>query len=594
MKKLYFKIFLLAIWLLLNSGLFLLITPLVRAEQYPTTLRVGLYDNVPKIWRDESGKAQGIFVDILNAIAEKEGWKLKYIYGTWDEGLERLKKNEIDIMPDVAWSEERAQIYDFNKKTVFINWGIIYSRTGIEIESIEDLEGKRIAVMKSGILYSGPEGLKKLLDDFDIDAEIIDVKIYEDVFRLLDQKKADAGVVNRLFGIMNEENYAVQRTNIFFNPSQLKFAFTKNAPKNNYLIGRIDENLKKMKSDTSSVYHKSLTKHLGGLVEKVEVFPRWFKYMVSAVLVLFAAVLGYLLILRAVRRRLEELIKAATKELKEEKDRFKLLFDKSNDALVLIDASNFKIIECNDIAWKVVGYSKKEDLIGKDLEFFSAPTQLGGRPTAEVAKELAKKVFIEGGATLNWICRHKNGADLFMLVTLTPIIWEEKKVALVSLRDITAQKLAEEKILALDRLKGRFITVLTHTTRTPLNRIRWSLETLMSGKFGKSLKKDERTLIQQALTSNDEILRMITNMNLTLDIERNALTLERQPTSLESLTKSVIKQLKNIPGCKDFICNLDLPDEKLPTLNLDATKMRQVIYELLDNARRFMADEKKK
>jgi len=221
-------------------------------------VRVGVYDNKPKIYRDTDGTIKGFWANIINEIAIRENWDLEYVYGSWDEGLQRLKNNEIDIMVDVALSEDREQEYDFTTETALVNWGILYTRPDLEIESINDLEGKNIAVMKSGIHYIGPWGIKNMLESFQIKANYTDVSDYDDVFELLDAGKADAGVVNRIFGIANEADYNVVKTNIVFNPIELRFALTKNAPANSYLQPGIDNNLQDLKSDQDSVYYKSL------------------------------------------------------------------------------------------------------------------------------------------------------------------------------------------------------------------------------------------------------------------------------------------------------------------------------------------------
>jgi ABC-type amino acid transport substrate-binding protein len=72
-------------------------------------VKVGLYENAPKIFTSESGQPSGIFIDVLASIAETEGWRLQYVHGTWGEGLDRLEKGEIDLMPDVAYSSEREK-----------------------------------------------------------------------------------------------------------------------------------------------------------------------------------------------------------------------------------------------------------------------------------------------------------------------------------------------------------------------------------------------------------------------------------------------------------------------------------------------------
>jgi len=564
-----------------------------EAAEETLKVRVGLYDNKPKIWRDENGAAQGMFADILGSIAEAEAWELEYVYGTWDECMARLAANEIDIMPDVAVSEDRLWLYDFNEETVLVNWGTLYTRPGIEIGSIMDLDGKRIAAMKGGILYDGVQGLKSMLDSFGITAEIIDVQVYGDVFELLDLGEADVGVVNRVFGIANEKDYDIRRTNIIFDPSELRYAFTKGASDNDYLISRIDYNLRQLKADNDSVYHQSLTRHMGGIIERVEVFPRWFKYLVSGTLVAFATVLIYILIMHGVRRRLKALVRSRTVEIEKEKSKLRLLFDGSNDAIVLLETPSLKIVDCNSAALRMIGLAKKEDMIGKTPIDLAPPVQPNGVASAEVAKGLLAEVFEKNGAFSEWALRSSDGADIFTEVTFTLLEIEGKQVVHTALRDITSRRLDEEKVRSFENLKSRFITALTHVTRTPLNRIRWAMEGLETGEFGK-ISDEGAVLIHQAISSDYEVLRLIDNMNIVLDIERGPMMLNMMPTSLLGLVLSVKTDVMKTSGHEDVNCEVVAPKTELPTVDLDMERARWAISSLLDNAIKYSAQGKKK
>lgn len=112
------------------------------AETDSKTVKVGVYDNSPKIYKDANGTIKGFWADITNYIAQKEGWNLIYVFGTWDEGLARLEKGEIDLMVDVAVSDARKEKYDFNNETALLSWSIIYTRKDFDIKSFKDLEGK--------------------------------------------------------------------------------------------------------------------------------------------------------------------------------------------------------------------------------------------------------------------------------------------------------------------------------------------------------------------------------------------------------------------------------------------------------------------
>ena len=101
--------------LLILCGVFISfsLTGWIQGQQ-TRTFRVGVYENAPKIYSDNNGTVSGFWPELINAIAQKEGWKIIWVHGTWEECLQRLETNEIDIMPDVAWSEARGQIYAFN------------------------------------------------------------------------------------------------------------------------------------------------------------------------------------------------------------------------------------------------------------------------------------------------------------------------------------------------------------------------------------------------------------------------------------------------------------------------------------------------
>ena len=237
----------------------------IRQDAKPLTLRVGMYENPPKVFSDTSGEVIGIYPDILKDMAIRENWSLTFVRGTWDECLSRLKDQSIDLMVDVAWSRERAEEFAFNNETVLVNWGAIYTRKGFQAGSFPDLKNSRIAVMKGSIHTVGEQGIQAVLKQFDIPCTFIEVADYQRVFSLLAQGKADAGVVNRLFGTLNEKNSDIVRSPIIFNPQHLKFAFPKNAPGTPTLIQRIDLRLKEMKLSPQSLFHQAMTHYFSGL-----------------------------------------------------------------------------------------------------------------------------------------------------------------------------------------------------------------------------------------------------------------------------------------------------------------------------------------
>jgi len=280
------------------------------------TVRVGIYENSPKIFTDDKGNASGFWSDIIEYIASEEGWEIEYIHGTWTQCLTRLEKNEIDIMPDVAYTEERSSLYEFSNETVYTSWSRVYAREGTDIQSILDLEGKNIAVLKGSVNVEGPEGIKNLTKVFDINCTFTEVDSYTEVFELVDSGEADAGVTSKDFGFLHEADFDVIETAIIFHPSLLYFAFPKESSLTTHLSERIDHHMKELKEDQGSIYYQSLGKWFGAKPIEKSVFPGWAKWVLAGIGGLVFLLGGGTFVLRSqVRSKTKEL----TKEVNERK-----------------------------------------------------------------------------------------------------------------------------------------------------------------------------------------------------------------------------------------------------------------------------------
>lgn len=234
-----------------------------QAKNSKPLVKVGIFDSSPVCFIDKNGDAKGVFPELLNYIAEKENWTVEYILGTWTEGLTRLSENKIDIMLDVAYAPDRENKYIFSQESVFSSWATIYVPPGSKVETITDLEGKRISVMKNSIHTTDKDhGIISLLKKFHIKATYVETPGYLEGFRQTSAGKTDAAVVNRIFGTHFQDEYGLHNTGIFFNPVPIHFAFSKNSPRSKALAKALDSHLKTLKSTPNSFYYTTLQKNL--------------------------------------------------------------------------------------------------------------------------------------------------------------------------------------------------------------------------------------------------------------------------------------------------------------------------------------------
>lgn len=231
-------------------------------------IRVGTYANEPLIFRDAGGAPRGIYVDLLEHVAGRQGWTLQWVEGTWEECLGRLQRGEIDLLVAIGYSAERSRLFDFTAEPVVVNWGQVYVRRDSDIRSLLDLTGRTLAVVRGDIYYESLRSTHAILKVF---PTFVEVDAYADTLRLVAKRQADAALVPRIFGAYHQRKSKLEKTSIMFSPVELRFAAPKGRKKE--LLAALDGDLRALKADPRSVYHRSL----GVWIEGVQtlVFPKW-------------------------------------------------------------------------------------------------------------------------------------------------------------------------------------------------------------------------------------------------------------------------------------------------------------------------------
>lgn len=227
---------------------------LIGFDASPRTVRVGVYDNPPKIEMGGHGKPRGIFIDIIETIARQERWNIQYVYGTWESGLSRLENREIDLMPDMAFSDNRNRRFDFNGLAVLDSWLQVFGKKDHAITSVSSLEGKTIVVLKGSIQEQASEEMR---DRLGLSFRLAVVPDYAATVRLVESGKADAAIVSRFFGYLRTREDPLVPTPVILRPTSLHFAAPKG--RNADLLAAIDRHVADMMNDPHSAYYKSLS-----------------------------------------------------------------------------------------------------------------------------------------------------------------------------------------------------------------------------------------------------------------------------------------------------------------------------------------------
>ena len=289
------------------------VTALPQRER--ETVRVGIYDNPPKIYRDADEDASGFHVEVLEEIASRQGWELEFVYGPWHELLTAVDDGAIDIMPDVAWSRDRAERFIMSEENIFVDWAAAYRRESFEVASFEDFDGARVAGMIDGIHVTGSGGILNLTETLGISIDLVPTRSYSEAFELLERSEVDIAIVNRLFGSAAENEYDVRPTSLVLNPVAMHYALPRDSDRAERLRTGLDASLRELKGNPDSSYYRILDGYLAGYVAERPAIPPW---LISTLLAALLAI-AFLIWLSWSLRREVSLRHQREKELEQAK-----------------------------------------------------------------------------------------------------------------------------------------------------------------------------------------------------------------------------------------------------------------------------------
>ena len=130
------------------------ISPLsAYSQEGVKTVRVGWYES-PFNSTDQFGRRSGYAYDYQQKIAAYTGWNYEYVEGSWPDLMQMLIDGEIDLMSDVSYTDERAEIMLFPSLPIGAEEYYIFISPNNEEINKDDLStfnGKKVGVNKGSV-----------------------------------------------------------------------------------------------------------------------------------------------------------------------------------------------------------------------------------------------------------------------------------------------------------------------------------------------------------------------------------------------------------------------------------------------------------
>ncbi|WP_339919550.1 transporter substrate-binding domain-containing protein [uncultured Flavobacterium sp.] len=435
-------------------------------------IKVGVYDNPPKIFLNKNGQPDGFFIDIIKEIGERENLKFEYEFNTWDNLYKKLQTGKIDVLPDVVFSAERDSIFTLSKLPVLTSWLELFSRKELNLHSILDLQNLRVGVLNGSIQE------KYMTDfvskEFDLTYKLYTYDSYTSSVTALKSNEIDVIIADRFFTFSDLFDSKIKPTGIVIRPSGLHFAFAKN--KNAAMVELFDRNISELKNDASSKYYKSLFRWLDKDAKLL--IPSSIKWFVLVVFIVLILSLVFVLLLRQrVKVRTEELFKAKEKA-GESENQLKLIADNLVNGMiyqiVTLDDNRRKFNYVSDGVVKLYGCTAAEVIEDASLIYRRIhPDDIEIMRVAELkaihnmSNYVVEVRVINPDGSIRWAYSIAKPRIIGGLVCWDGIEFDisERKQLEIDLN------IAKEKAEESDRLKSAFLANMSHEIRTPMNGI---------------------------------------------------------------------------------------------------------------------------
>lgn len=303
--------------------------------------------------------------------------------------------------------------------------------------------------------------------------------------------------------------------------------------------------------------------------------------------------------------------------LEEERRRYHDLFEMAPDAYIVTD-ERAVITEANRAAGRLLG-ARKQYLPGKSLLLFlhnddvrvarhqmtlaqqtRSPAEWTARITPRASPACTAGItvapILENSAAgphctgFRWLMRdvsERIRAEVHARALAAEV--EELRARQSSLlqadrADASSERAARQSAEAETRAKDAFLALIAHELRNPLGPVQLAVDSLLaSPRLDPADAREKLLMIQRNLAAER---RLVDDLLDLTRIIHGKLELQPEPTSLHRILNELLSDSRDALAAKNLTLHADLAADN-PHVNADPVRLRQIFWNLLNNAIKF-------
>lgn len=258
--------------------------------------------------------------------------------------------------------------------------------------------------------------------------------------------------------------------------------------------------------------------------------------------------------------------KKAEQRLLESEEKYRLLFTSETDAIIIFESENYGIIETNDAAARMYGYTQEEFKNLNALDLSANPEYSRGK-IEEIFRD-KKHHLVQG------VHRRRDGTTFPVEVSAGQFEWQGNSLQVVIIRDISERE-------RVDRMKDDMLSSVSHEMRTPLTAILGFTELLLQ----EDIDPEKTNQFLQLSYREGERLRELIDDLLDLQRLRAGFVGNCYETvHVKALLQEIAALFSDVSRNHEIkvFCSNDIPD-----IVADGQKIHRALKNLLTNAIKY-------
>ncbi|OIJ08184.1 hypothetical protein BKP35_18120 [Anaerobacillus arseniciselenatis] len=471
-----------------------------NADQYERI--VVAYDpGFPPFQYEENGIPKGFSIEIMNEIANVEGFEIDLIAMSKQEAVKALQNGLVDVILNMHFIQQYGKIMEFSEPIYVSSIGILVNKDDLnKIESITDLSNRVISIERETIEYEFMRNIRRV--KYNVTSN------QENSFKLLIDGRADAFVGDRLTAQYLMEAYQVEDTYEFVSSNVLPIEYTFATQKENYqLLTLLNRGLRTIKSDgTYTNISEKWFINNDPLMERL-------KKVVNILAGLIVLAIFIFLIGLRWNRQLQMLVDKKTEDLSKLNKSLEYQVQQTETSYLfqkqILDSSPRGIVTC-DHNGKITSFNPKAKLLSgtmKDvinLNFQEVPLLqfLLSKNAGRISED---KYYVE-----ETFWTRSDQKEFYLRYYIYPLYGFENKTSgfILTFEDHTAERKLREQIYNQEKHKtlSRVVAGIAHEIRNPLTSIKTFVELIPRKMNNERFQKEIATYVPNEINRLNRLI----------------------------------------------------------------------------------------